>query len=108
MDNDAVRERNKDSVRDEQAFIAIVDEVIANGEGQLVCRPQEPILLARDGYERYLDGMREPSDRLATKLIPGVEEAWDALTARTEVMPLLTYEELGAGPGGDGLDDRRM
>jgi hypothetical protein len=55
-------------------------------------RPPQGILLARDGYERYIDGKLEPADRLAAQLIPGVEEAWDFTD---DVEPLLEIRRDG-------------
>jgi hypothetical protein len=80
-----------------RSLLDLAARVIATGEGDIVRRPPQEILLARDGYERYIDSKLEPADRLAALLIPGVEEAWDLLT--DDVEPLLEYEGMGGAPG---------
>lgn len=81
----------------------VVDRILAEGEGETVRRPVEKILLARDGYERYIDSQLKPSERLERKLIPGVEEEWDSLTEDLQIEPLISYEGMGVGPGGGWL-----
>jgi hypothetical protein len=94
------RRRGEDSEGTTSGRAPLLDlaaQVIATGEGEIVRRPPEEILLARGGYERYVDSKLAPEHRLATELIPGLEEAWDSLA--DDVEPLLEYGGMGAGPG---------
>ena len=83
-------------------LVEIVD-LLFTGETALLAFPAERVLIARDGYERYIDGKLAESDRLASHLSPGVEEAWDALTAEREPRRLRTAEGSGSHPGGGWL-----
>jgi hypothetical protein len=92
--------RDQDDIR---PLLNVVDEVMLAGKGALIRRPAEPILIARDGYERYIDSKLNPEDRLEAELAPGVEEAWDALAQSRELRQLVRHEGMGGHPGGGWL-----
>jgi len=88
----------------EQPLLRVVDQVMTSGrQSEGLRRPKEKVLLARDGYERYIDSKLDPADSLAARIPAGLEEAWDAASARTEGTELLRYEAMGAHPGGGWL-----
>ncbi len=81
-------------------LLAVVERLLRDEPDVLVCYPPEPLLIARGGYERYVDSKLAPEDRLERQIGPGLEAAWDALTAIREVHLLAEDDGVGSHPFG--------
>lgn len=81
-------------------LIALVERVLREQQNVLVSYLPEPLLLARDGYERYIDSKLAPEHQLALELGQGVEEGWDALVELRKPRVLAKSSGMGGSPHG--------